>query len=458
MAGDTSLSERLSFLDINHETRTALQEFLPIAEKSLPDVLDKFYAHLGKHDNLVKLFGAESARAQAAMAHAREAQRQHWLKLFSGRFDEAYVASIQKIGLTHSRIGLDPRWYIGGYAFTMSYLYEVVVRAHASRLSPAAAQDKTAKMMRAVNQAVMLDMDLAISIYLEENKRAAEETMMKLAGNFEQSLKGAVETLSASAQGLQSNAKTMNALADETSRQSAAVAAATEQASANVQTVASAAEQLSASSQEIGQQMGRAASIAQDAVTEANHANGTADGLVEATKKIGDVVTLIQRIAAQTNLLALNATIEAARAGEAGKGFAVVANEVKSLANQTAKATDDISAQIAGMQAASKNTVDTIKSVTSIIAQINDVSASTAAAVQEQISAIGEITRNVQQAAQGTSEISSSVTGITKAATETGATAGTVLAAASGMASETEKLQADVQDEIKNFLTTLRAM
>jgi len=245
---------------------------------------------------------------------------------------------------------------------------------------------------------------------------------------------------------LQNTAQAMSATAEQTNVQAGAVAAASEEASTNVQTVAAAAEELSSSLEEVGRQVVESSSIAKSAVEEAAKTNTSVEGLSEAAQKIGEVVELINDIASQTNLLALNATIEAARAGEAGKGFAVVANEVKSLANQTAKATEEISAQISSMQSATNEAVGAIKGIGQTIGNINDIASTIASAVEEQTAATQEIARNVQQASAGTAEVSSNITGVTQAATETGSSAEEVLNAAKELSTQAEQLRSDIED------------
>lgn len=257
---------------------------------------------------------------------------------------------------------------------------------------------------------------------------------------------------SASAE-LQATSNSMTATATEASRRATTVAAATDQASSNVQTVASASEELSNSIREIGRQVSESSQISRQAVTEAETTNGTVEGLAEAARKIGEVVKLIADIAGQTNLLALNATIEAARAGEAGRGFAVVASEVKTLANQTAKATEDIGEQVKAIQAATGETVTAIRTIGGTIGRINEISTGIAAAIEEQEAATQEIARNVQQAAAGTSEVSSNISGVTQAAADTGSAAGDVLSASSDLSRQTEALKSQVD----SFLTAIKA-
>jgi len=268
---------------------------------------------------------------------------------------------------------------------------------------------------------------------------------------FDNSISNVLRSVSSASTELQATASSMTATAEETSSQATAVAAATEEASTNVQTVAAASEELASSVTEIGRQVAQSAAIAQKAVEEADRTNVTVQGLYDGAASIGDVVKLINDIASQTNLLALNATIEAARAGEAGRGFAVVASEVKSLAEQTAKATEQIGAQISAIQNSSSEAVTAIKGITSTINEMNEIASAIASAVEEQGSATQEIARNVQQAAAGTSEISANVVGVQQAAGDTGAAAHQVLQASGELSKQSETMRGEVEAFLNNI-------
>jgi methyl-accepting chemotaxis protein len=270
---------------------------------------------------------------------------------------------------------------------------------------------------------------------------------------FEARVGELVHGLSASSATMESTARSMSSTATGTNRQAGVVADASEQTSSNVQMVASATEELTSSITEISRQVAQSAQISARAVEDARRTGDTAQSLASGAQKIGDVVTLIQNIAAQTNLLALNATIEAARAGEAGRGFAVVASEVKSLAGQTAKATTEISEQVAAIQGASDQTVAAIRNVVDVITEIDQIGAAIAAAIEQQGSATKEIARNVQEAAHGTQNVTSNIAGVQQAANETGAAATQVL----GAAEELSQQSKDLASQVNRFLADVRA-
>ncbi len=290
---------------------------------------------------------------------------------------------------------------------------------------------------------------------LDSERRASEERHVhrtQLADSFENSVGTVIASVSTMANRMRDTAVSMTDQASAVSGQASDVSHAAEAASSNVATVATATEELSASVREIGQQVHRSSDIARDAVTQAQQAKDRVSGLAETSNRIGEVVTLISDIASQTNLLALNATIEAARAGDMGKGFAVVANEVKSLANQTARATDEIAAQIAGIQGETTESVTAMTAIADTIGRISEISGAIASAVEEQGAATREIAQSVQQAAEGTQRVSKTITAVNAAAANSRSSAEGMRDASSSLAAEAE----DLRTQVAAFLQSIR--
>ncbi len=299
------------------------------------------------------------------------------------------------------------------------------------------------------NERLRVEQDHAKGM-IEERRRGE---LNQLAAAFEMAVGGVVQSVVSASSQLQSAARSMSSATEEVSGQSITVASAAEEASANVETVAASAEELASSIGEIKRQADESTRVASRAVSDAQETAHRVRELADSANRIGEVVNLIDNIASQTNLLALNATIEAARAGEAGKGFAVVAAEVKQLADQTSKATSQISRQIGEIQSSTQSSAEAIVGITSIIEQLNAIASSIAAAVDQQGAATNEIARNVAQASSGTHQVSQNIVGITQAATESSSAATQVLASANDLAQQSDTLR----DEVSRFLSSVRS-
>jgi methyl-accepting chemotaxis protein len=329
-------------------------------------------------------------------------------------------------------------------------------RDYAVDLVGAERRDEIGEMSRmvAVFRASMIEGDRLAEEKAAEQARMARRQIAVdgLIKRFESTVTDSLQTLTQASNRLDGTAQSMSTTADQGRAKAAEVANVSERASGNVQMVAAATEQLSASIGEISRQVTESTNIANAAATEAEKTNQQVQALSDAAQRIGDVVALISGIASQTNLLALNATIEAARAGEAGRGFAVVASEVKALASQTAKATEEISAQVAGIQGATRSSVDAIGGISSTIQRVNQIASAIAAAVEQQGAATREIARNVQQASEGTHEVSRHISGVSAATAETGKAAGEVLDSAKALTG----LSSDLRRDVDRFIGDLR--
>jgi methyl-accepting chemotaxis protein len=299
------------------------------------------------------------------------------------------------------------------------------------------------------------------TLRLREEQKTAEERalserkteMQRLASRFQSAIGGIVDTVTNASSKLESAANGLTHTAETTQERSSIVAAASEQTSVNVQGVAAASEQLASTVEEISRQVESSSVIANEAVKQAEVTNARVTELSLSADRIGNVIGLINTIAGQTNLLALNATIEAARAGDAGKGFAVVAQEVKALASQTAKATNEIETQIASMQTATRDAVTAIGEITATINKMSEIAGTIAAAVEEQGATTREISRNVLEAAKGTAEVASSITEVSRGASDTGTASSEVLSSAKSLSSDSRTLKT----EVERFLSTVRA-
>ncbi|WP_114377746.1 globin-coupled sensor protein [Elioraea thermophila] len=432
---DATIAERRAFHRLDPAACATLTEAWQVLEPRLGPVLEAFYRHLQATPEMAALI---SAHARGGVERLKEAQKRHWARLFSGRFDDDYAAGVRRIGEAHARIGLDPRWYLGGYAMALAEIARVFGAANRWN------GRRVAELTAAVTEAVFLDMGLALDVYFEAARKEAEAARSRLAAEFEREMGVLIAGVASAGTELSANADTLASVSGRVAERSVSAAAATEQASTNIATIASAAEELSASIAEITRQVSESARVAARAAGEARATDRTIASLAETAGKIGDIVRLINDIAGQTNLLALNATIEAARAGEAGKGFAVVASEVKNLASQTAKATEDIAAQVAAIQAETTRAVEAIRGIGAIVAESERAAAAIAASVEEQGAATKEIARSVQEAVRGTSLASEAVSGVQDAAREADEAVKSLRAAAAELARNGEALRAGV--------------
>ncbi len=447
MTRSSEHSARLAFHGLTPETGEMLKTNRDFILARMPAALDAFYTHVARHPSAARFF-----RDPAHMAHAKEMQLRHWGIIADGRFDEAYVDSVTRIGEVHNRIGLEPGLYIAGYGFLLTTMLGEIAARRSRRLAFRPGGDSALALQAAFTRAVMIDMDFAIAVYAAAGRRERGETLERLASDFEASVVAIVDRVGGSASRLSETAQSMSAASEQALAQSSAVSSASAEASSNVQTVASASEELAASISEISRQVGEAAKVATSAAGQSADTATQIRNLAQATQRIGEVVDLINSIAAQTNLLALNATIEAARAGEAGKGFAVVAAEVKQLADQTSKATSTIAAQIETVQSETARSVASIDDIGQVIRTVQEIATTIASAVEEQGAATREIARNVQEASARTQAVSSNIDGVSRAASDTAGASSLVLSAARELSGESDSLKS----ELGRFLKTVR--
>jgi methyl-accepting chemotaxis protein len=439
----SDLASRLHFIGIDTGTRAMLPDLWRILEPELEPILARFYAHVRTEPMLDRMIGARQNSLE-------KAQTRHWSRLFSGQFDADYAASIDRIGRIHQKIGLEQRWYVAGYQFVLSELTSILARKF--RFSA----KKACSHITALNKVVMFDLDLALSTYqavLIEERAARNAALATALDSFDASVRSVLSVVDESAMRLQGTAENLTDLAKGAFDEADAANHASLETSGNVQSVATATEELNVSIQEIARLTSGATEVVRRANRLAETSSTEISRLSTSAQNIGDVVSVIRAIAEQTNLLALNATIEAARAGEAGKGFAVVASEVKALAAQTSKATDEIAHQITEIQSSMRSAVDAIGNITATMRDIDEVTTSTAAAIEEQNAATREIADNIHSAATGTQMLSANITRVSTTITDTRNSATDVLGASGSLSQQSNVLSGEVQ----KFLQGLRA-
>jgi methyl-accepting chemotaxis protein len=436
---------RLDLLQIDEPMRATLRELRPFFAKCLPGILARFYDKVRHYDPASGIF------KDGAMQEAVRMQLKHWDLIASGNLGADYVDSATRFCELNHHAGVAPQWYVGYcHMFVSDQLMKAVeTEIQIPRFGRAAqaARDKKALMLNTIAKAVMLDSQNIVAVYFGHSRQIRKNTIAEASDRF----RAIMTSLSAASGEFESTARSLSDNAGNTTRLASVVANASENASNNVQSVASATEELASSVREISAQVQESNRIAASAVQQANETDSRINALSQAANRIGDVIKLITSVAEQTNLLALNATIEAARAGEAGRGFAVVAQEVKALAAQTAKATDEIGVQIAGMQTATEEAVGSIKTISSTIGKISEITTAISAAIEEQGAATQEISSNIQRTASGTTQVAGTIAEVSQGANQTGAASSQLLSSARQLSDSTTNLQAEIDGFLKSI-------
>jgi len=409
-----TIFQRMRFvnLDENLANTISVNKGLILAE--LPAVLNDFYNLIVDEPEVGRFF-----KSAGHIEHAKAMQLRHWDIITDAKFDRAYLDSVQRIGEVHNQLGLEPKWYIGAYSFILNgLLANLMTRKARVRIAPKWFEERKV-LAEAITKVALLDMDYVITVYIEAGQRDRNNTLVELGEVFKSSVGVVSSELDAVADRLKSTSGDLTTTFTETSENASKAEQNAAQVALSVNTVAASSEELACSVTEIGRQVTQSYEISEEAASNSAIAIETMVSLTNVAGRVGEIVGLINDIAAKTNLLALNATIEAARAGEAGKGFAVVASEVKNLAEQTGRATAEISAQVDEIQTVSASSARAIEKVHTTIERLSEISGAIATAVEQQEAATQEISNNIQLAAAGAGDTSSAISVISSGAAKT---------------------------------------
>lgn len=428
------IESRLDFIGFSPEDKAALKNALPIIQDNLPKILEIFYEHITRYPELSEKFTRH-------LDHVKKAQAKHWSRLFSAEFDQTYEDNVKKIGEIHYRVDLKPKWYIGGYAIAVSMIASALVDHYHKK------PELLKKALNGVLKASFLDMDYALSTYIESNKVGEmRQKVASMSAAMNDAFEYAAATLGNSAGELAQIAKLVTNSVEHVQRASDDNFQAAESSSERIAQVVNTSRELSAAIKEISDQVSRSSSITSEAVHKTQLAQQKIDELVACATTIGDVIKMINKIASQTNLLALNATIEAARAGDAGKGFAVVASEVKNLANQTEKATEEITNQVTVIQETINQTVDLFNAVGNTVNEVNEISTIISGAVEEQNAATADIATNIEAVSSESDNSKARAERVSEEATKSREFASKIDSAATIIKQEVDKLKVNLND------------
>lgn len=439
--------DTLEHFGLNLATRRDVAAAGDLVRPHLDQVLDRFYAYVRGVPSLRALFSDEQS-----LNRARQAHKAHLSRLFDGRFDDDYRAAIHGLGRAHAQIGLDLTWYAGAYARIATDIQQRLADELSGRFGRVRV-DRVTPMTAAVTRAFFLDFGIAVDAFHAAQQEHFADRLNSLGQGFEAQVGQIAQSVAAAATQLSAAAQGMAGKTDQANRESGRMVDQATDAAAKILSVSSAAEQLSASISAITGQVKDASRVSNDAARKAERTDGLVQALKTSGDEIGGVVELISDIASQTNLLALNASVEAARAGEAGKGFAVVASEVKHLSMRISDATDGISRKIGQMHRDMVEAVEGIREIGETIRQMERISVSIAASVEEQRRATQDIAENAEATASGTETMKRSIEAVGTAVRDSGMTASQVLEAVRDLSGHSDALTGQVD----RFMSGIRA-